>query len=151
MSRDSVCSSGSERVVRAGPPKSAQVTETTAAGVFSAGDVTFALFGASRSIAKFQDDHWSIQALPIGPECSEVRDFMLAKDGTIFFGTMGGLSCIGHSAYLRRGVDGRYEKLPLPDGVDVSHLYAESANAIWITSGSALYFTEPLGAVVALP
>jgi len=126
-------------------PNAARVDVLDGAGVYSSGDVTFALFGKSHALGKFQGGSWSIEKLPIDARCSGVRDFSLAKDGVVFFGTTGGLS--QPSVFLRRSVDGRYERLTLPPGLDVSGLYAEGAAALWVASEGALYFTEPLGVV----
>lgn len=136
-------------------PKSARVDDLSGSGVFSAGDTTFALFGASHTLGRFQDGRWTMEALPILPG-GGIRDFALAKDGSVFFGTTDHPS--GEDVYLRRSSDGRYTRVSLPPKTDVWGLYAESGTALWVVAtpsdpsvaGSMVFFTRSLGEVVTI-
>jgi hypothetical protein len=134
-------------------PTLAQINQLNGDTVLSSGEHTFAVFGSSRTLAKFRDGRWSVEALPIDPACG-VREFTVAKDGTVFFGTT---NC-SNDAILRRNADGHYDRITLPKDVDHRDIYAESADAVWIVGShpsggaeSTLYYTRPLGPVIAIP
>jgi hypothetical protein len=136
--------------------KLAKVDDLHGAGVFSAGEVTFALFGTAHALGRFERGSWSLEALPIARSCSGVRDFGVAQDGSVWFGTTDDPSA--RDVYVRRGTDGRYSRLELPEKINVWGLYARSSTEAWLVASDAdpkvtagyLYFTQSLGPIVTL-
>ena len=141
------------KIDRFSDEKPIRVNDLNGAGVFSAGETTFAIFGASHAVARFADEHWATERLPIDERCSGVRDFALAKDGTMFFGTTDDPT--PGDAHFRRSADGHYASVVMPPNVNVSGLYAESGSDVWIVAydqnnAGELFYTKPLGDVVTL-
>jgi hypothetical protein len=132
------------------------VDDMSGSGIFSAGKLTFAPFGRSRSLGRFEGGRFVVEALPIAERCSGIRDFTVAGDGSVWFGTTDDPS--GQDVYLRRTPDGRYTRVPLPPGIDVRGIYAESSKVLWViasrdepggVAGLVLH-TASLGAPVTL-